>query len=94
MTNKIIICGCARNIVNFWTNTSKNLQIIFDSVEDYKCIIIESNSRDNSLEVLNEWSKNICFTSVKDRNTPVQRSEPTYAELTAFVDQRLRNLQR
>ena len=55
---KVIICGCAKNIVNFWTNTSKNLQIIFDSLEDYKCIIIESNSTDNSLEVLNDWSKN------------------------------------
>ena len=55
---KLIICGCAKNIVNFWTNTSKNLQIIFDSLEDYKCIIIESNSTDNSLEVLNDWSKN------------------------------------
>jgi hypothetical protein len=55
---KVIICGCARNIVNFWTNTSKNLQIIFDSLEDYKCIIIESNSTDNSLDILNNWSKN------------------------------------
>ena len=58
MTKKIIICGCAKNIVDFWTNTSKNLQIIFDSLEDYKCIIIESNSTDNSLETLNDWSKN------------------------------------
>jgi hypothetical protein len=52
----MIIVGCARNISQFWNNTEKSLQIIFDSVPNYKCFIIESNSNDNTLDLLNTWA--------------------------------------
>lgn len=52
----MIIAGCARNISQFWDNTEKSLQKIFDSLPDYKCWIIESNSQDNTLELLEKWA--------------------------------------
>jgi glycosyltransferase involved in cell wall biosynthesis len=52
----MIIAGCGRNISQFWNNTQNSLQKIFDSLPDYKCVIIESNSSDNTLELLNKWA--------------------------------------
>jgi hypothetical protein len=52
----MIIAGCARNISQYWESTEKSLQIIFDSLPDYKCFIIESNSQDNTLDLLQKWA--------------------------------------
>ena len=52
----MIIAGCARNISHFWESTEKSLQIIFDSLPTYKCFIIESNSEDNTLDLLQKWA--------------------------------------
>lgn len=52
----MIIAGCARNISQYWESTEKSLQIIFDSLPNYKCFIIESNSQDNTLELLKNWA--------------------------------------
>jgi len=52
----MIIAGCARNISQFWESTEKSLQIIFDSLPTYKCFIIESNSQDNTLDLLQKWA--------------------------------------
>lgn len=55
---KVIVAGAARDIEKYWANTKKSLDIIFKSVEDYLCIIVESNSSDNSLQCLNNWANN------------------------------------
>jgi len=52
----MIIAGCARNISQFWESTEKSLQIIFDCLPTYKCFIIESNSQDNTLDLLQKWA--------------------------------------
>jgi len=52
----MIITGCARNISQFWESTENSLQIIFDALENYKCWIIESNSSDNTLDLLQKWA--------------------------------------
>jgi hypothetical protein len=52
----MLILGLARNIESAWAATAKSLRIIFDAVPDYKCIIVESNSSDNTLKLLNEWA--------------------------------------
>jgi hypothetical protein len=52
----MIIAGCARDISQFWESTEKSLQIIFDSLPTYKCFIIESNSQDNTLDLLQKWT--------------------------------------
>jgi hypothetical protein len=53
----MIIVGTAKNISKTWTETSKSLQKIFDSVENYICVIVESNSSDTSLLILKNWAK-------------------------------------
>jgi len=55
---KVIIAGAARDIEKYWENTKVSLDIIFKSVEDYFCIIVESNSSDNTLKCLNNWANN------------------------------------
>jgi len=52
----MLILGLARNLESVWPATAKSLQIIFDAIGDYKCIIVESNSEDNTLEVLKKWA--------------------------------------
>jgi len=52
---KLLVAGTARNIISSWSSTSKSLQIIFDAVDDYKCVIVESNSTDGTLEALRSW---------------------------------------
>jgi hypothetical protein len=54
----VIIAGAARDIEKYWENTKKSLDIIFKSVDNYLCIIVESNSTDNSLQCLNNWANN------------------------------------
>lgn len=53
---KLLVVGTARNIENAWTNTVTCLQRCFDSVDDYQCIIIESNSNDNTIQILTKWA--------------------------------------
>jgi hypothetical protein len=50
---KLLITGTCRDIEKYWANTKKSLDIIFKSVEDYFCILVESNSSDNTLKCLN-----------------------------------------
>jgi hypothetical protein len=54
----VIIAGAARDIEKYWENTKKSLDIIIKSVDNYLCIIVESNSTDNSLQCLNNWANN------------------------------------
>jgi hypothetical protein len=54
---KLLIAGTCRDIEQYWENTKKSLEIIFNSVEDYICVIVESNSSDNTLNCLNDWAK-------------------------------------
>lgn len=54
----MLIAGTARNIALYWNNTKESLQCIMDSIEDgfYHIVIIESNSEDRTLPLLQEWS--------------------------------------
>lgn len=54
---KLLIAGTARDIEKYWHTTRQSLDAIFNSDSDYKCVIVESNSRDNTLSVLNKWAK-------------------------------------
>ena len=72
----MIITGCARNISQFWTNTEKSLQTIFDSLPDYKCWIIESNSQDNTLELLEKWASKDSRRNVVSLGNLTEPSRP------------------
>lgn len=51
----MIIVGCARDVAQNWANTEKTLEHIISCVSDYTCIIVESNSSDNTLELIQAW---------------------------------------
>jgi co-chaperonin GroES (HSP10) len=55
---KLLIAGTCRDIEKYWKNTEKSLDIIFNSIEDYICVIVESNSSDNSLNCIKKWAEN------------------------------------
>jgi glycosyltransferase involved in cell wall biosynthesis len=53
---RCLVAGTARNISKTWEHTKVSLSRIFKSLENYMCVIIESNSDDNSLEILKKWA--------------------------------------
>jgi glycosyltransferase involved in cell wall biosynthesis len=53
---KYIVAGTARNITKTWEIAKVSLSHIFKAIEEYTCIIIESNSDDNSLQLLQDWA--------------------------------------
>lgn len=55
-TRCTLIAGTARDITKTWGRASKSLDIIFDAVGEYQCVVIESNSSDDTLAVLNRWA--------------------------------------
>jgi len=54
---KLLVAGVARNLEHVWYKTQQSLQYIFDAVDTYECIIIESNSQDNTSQILDSWAK-------------------------------------
>jgi glycosyltransferase involved in cell wall biosynthesis len=53
---KCLVAGTGRNISKTWSIASQSLQRIFDSLDNYQCVLVESNSSDNSLELLTYWA--------------------------------------
>jgi len=52
----LLIAGTARNIADSWDRTQESLEILISAVSDYSCVIVESNSQDNTLALLLEWA--------------------------------------
>jgi hypothetical protein len=52
----LLIAGTARDIEKYWQNTIKSLEIIINSIADYRCVFVESNSSDNTLNCMKEWA--------------------------------------
>ena len=48
----LLIAGTARDIEKYWPNTMKSLDIILNSIADYRCVFVESNSSDNTLKII------------------------------------------
>jgi hypothetical protein len=53
---KYIVAGTCRNILQYWEEVSKSLQKIFDSLDSYDCVIVESNSQDDTFNKVSEWA--------------------------------------
>jgi glycosyltransferase involved in cell wall biosynthesis len=53
---KFLVAGTARNITKTWDIAKLSLSRIFETIQNYTCVIVESNSDDNSLEVLQNWA--------------------------------------
>jgi glycosyltransferase involved in cell wall biosynthesis len=54
---KFLVAGTCRNISPFWTTVQLSLEKIFQVLDSYDMIIVESNSDDNTLDLLRNWSK-------------------------------------
>jgi glycosyltransferase involved in cell wall biosynthesis len=84
----MFVVGTARNISSSWTSVQKSLEIILDALIDYECIIIESNSSDNTLQLLHDWSKNknitvlsLGFLKEKERTKRIATCRNKYMEV-------------
>lgn len=54
--SKVLICGVCRNIEGSVYNTMKQMQMLGDQFLDYKIIIYENNSADNTAQLFKEFS--------------------------------------
>ena len=52
---KYLIAGTARNISSTWSNVQLSLEKIFSVIDSYDMVIVESNSEDNTLDLLRTW---------------------------------------
>lgn len=53
---RLLVAGTARDIESSWESTRESLERIFSAVDDYVCVVVESNSSDKTLEKLHQWS--------------------------------------
>jgi glycosyltransferase involved in cell wall biosynthesis len=53
---KYLVAGTCRNILPYWKEVSTSLQKIFDSLYLYECVIVESNSEDDTFNTVKEWA--------------------------------------
>jgi hypothetical protein len=66
---KIVIGGCCRNCENFLPKILKKIKDITKLCSDYQIIIYENDSKDNSLQLLNNFknvNKNVTIISEKN----------------------------
>ena len=72
---KIVIAGCGQNIRPYIQRVFKNIYTIARLFNDYKIVIFENDSIDNTLEILNAYDKkDPNMILLTERNIPV----PTY----------------
>ena len=56
--NSAVLGGTARDIEKFLKNTIKKLEMISEIFQKYQIIIYENDSKDNTLNILNNWKNN------------------------------------
>ena len=67
-SKKVLICGICRNIESSVPCLIKNMEALGKCFKDYRVIIYENNSEDNTVGLLTEWAennKNVVFVSEK-----------------------------
>lgn len=55
--SKIVICSLARNISKIFKKTKSRLEYICSYFDEYKIILFENDSSDNSRELIRNWSQ-------------------------------------
>lgn len=53
--SKMLITGCVKDVANTWKNTSIYVDKILNTYSDYFILIIESNSSDNTVNIISKW---------------------------------------
>ncbi len=54
--SKIVICSLARNVSLIFEKSKKRIEYIGKNFKEYKIVIFENDSSDNSRELLKNWS--------------------------------------
>lgn len=75
---KVFICGAAKNIECKVPNLTKNLEALKQRFEDYKVILYENNSTDNTASLLTDWAANddkVIFISETLPEAGMERTE-------------------
>lgn len=57
INSKNLICGVCKNVEPFMRNTIRNCESLGNSCNDYRVIIYENNSTDQTKNILNNWKK-------------------------------------
>lgn len=71
---KIVIAGCGQNIQPYISRVFKNIYTIARLFADYKIVIFENDSTDQTLEILNSYAKKDSnMTLLSERNIPVPK---------------------
>lgn len=55
--SRIVICSLARNVSKIFEKTKSRLEYIGSQFTEYKIILFENDSTDNSRELLTDWTK-------------------------------------
>jgi len=85
---RYLIAGTCRNITPTWERVKQSLFRIFDTVKEYTCVIVESNSNDNTLQLLNSWNApNVKILSLGNLNgSRTQRIARCRNEYLKYID--------
>ena len=54
---RVVICGLARNIVNYLPSTIQQIEQLANQFKDYRVVIYENDSIDNTQQKLLDWSR-------------------------------------
>lgn len=57
ISEKVLICGICRNIEDAIPNTIRSIQELGSQFSDYRVIIYENNSTDNTKSLMRDWAK-------------------------------------
>lgn len=76
-TNSVCIVGCCRNIEPYLKNVLENLDKISSWWKDYKIVIFENDSTDNTFNIISKWAntKNDKCELIKEYNLDKQFPE-------------------
>jgi len=55
--SKVVICGLARDVADTLPITCKRVESLGEQFADYKVLVIENDSQDSSIQILNRWTE-------------------------------------
>ena len=70
-TKKIVIAGCGQTIAPYIARIFKNIYMITKLFKEYKIIIFENDSVDDTLKILSHYQKDTNFIILTEKNIPI-----------------------
>lgn len=73
INKKIVICGAAQNIAEFFEYTKRNMEVLGEHFSEYKIIIYENNSDDITPYLLENWVEENSNVLVMSESIPQEK---------------------